>query len=221
MRISELSRRSGVAVATIKFYLREGVLTPGRATAANQAEYDEDHIRRLRLIRALISVRGLSVSTTAHIMNSLPHDEVNIHRTLGLVLGVIDPAVEQSGAATPREQREVDRLIDTLGWKLHPRSTTVDTLASTLESLNELGVEIGADTLLPYAQLMEQIAELDLDQLGDVPSALALAERAIILTILLEPVLLVLRRMAQEHRSALRNTVGGSAPERGQRSAER
>ena len=38
MRISELSRRSSVPVATIKYYLRAGLLHEGRRTAATQAQ---------------------------------------------------------------------------------------------------------------------------------------------------------------------------------------
>ena len=40
MRISELSARSGVSVATIKYYLRERVLPEGERTSATQATYD-------------------------------------------------------------------------------------------------------------------------------------------------------------------------------------
>ncbi|MFD0479411.1 MerR family transcriptional regulator [Nonomuraea thailandensis] len=58
MRISELSARSGVAIPTIKYYLREGMLHQGEQTAATRAEYDETHLRRLRLIRALLDVGG-------------------------------------------------------------------------------------------------------------------------------------------------------------------
>ena len=54
MRISELSRRSGVPVATIKYYRREGLLPEGRALNPTTVEYDEEHIQRLRLIRSLI-----------------------------------------------------------------------------------------------------------------------------------------------------------------------
>jgi DNA-binding transcriptional MerR regulator len=53
MLMAELSRSSGVPVATIKYYLREGLLPPGAATSATRAEYDEAHLRRLRLTRAL------------------------------------------------------------------------------------------------------------------------------------------------------------------------
>ena len=46
MRMSELSRLSGVSVTTIKYYLREGLLPAGRQLSATQAEYDGSHLRR-------------------------------------------------------------------------------------------------------------------------------------------------------------------------------
>lgn len=45
MRLSELSKQSGVTTATIKYYLREGLLPPGERVTATQAEYDESHLR--------------------------------------------------------------------------------------------------------------------------------------------------------------------------------
>ena len=38
----------------MKFYLREGLLPAGTATSATQATYDAGHLRRLRLVRALL-----------------------------------------------------------------------------------------------------------------------------------------------------------------------
>lgn len=213
MRMSELSRRSGVAVATIKYYLREGLLPPGRAIAATQAEYDEDHLRRLRLVRALISVRGLSVQTTAAILRSLPADGTDIHLTLGLVLGALDVSGRKDAPpAPPANLHEVDALVEALGWRIHPASSSPDTLARTLESLQQLGLDISARTLLPYGRLAEQTADIDLDQMDVADHPLELAERAILLTVLLEPALMALRRMAQEHRSALRNGAPDDHP---------
>lgn len=60
-------------------------------------------------------------------------------------------------------------------------------------------------TLLPYARLAERIAVLDLDQLDGLTDPLAAAERALLLTVLLEPALMALRRMAQENESARRH----------------
>ena len=59
MRLAELSERSGVSAAMIKYYLRQGMLAPGRKVGATTAEYDESHLRRLRLVRALIEVGRL------------------------------------------------------------------------------------------------------------------------------------------------------------------
>lgn len=52
MKVSELAAQSGVALATIKYYLREGLLMPGEPTSATGARYGEQHVRRLALIRA-------------------------------------------------------------------------------------------------------------------------------------------------------------------------
>jgi DNA-binding transcriptional MerR regulator len=71
VRISELSRRSGVPVSSIKFYLREGVLPAGTPRARNQADYGERHLERLALIRALREVAGLAFEGIARVTREL------------------------------------------------------------------------------------------------------------------------------------------------------
>ncbi|MFF4116843.1 MerR family transcriptional regulator [Streptomyces sp. NPDC001714] len=204
MRMSELSRRSGVSVTTIKYYLREGLLPTGRQTAATQAEYDEQHLRRLRLIRALTGVRGLSVSATREVLDALGEHDGDTHRLLGLALGAIRlPADTAAGAG---ETAEVDALVKELGWKVHQEAPARATLAETITSLRSLGVPLDWHTLLPYARLAERTATLDLDQLDGIDDPLEAAERALLLTVLLEPALMALRRMAQENESAHRHT---------------
>jgi DNA-binding transcriptional MerR regulator len=61
MKMAELSRVTDVPVTTLKYYLREGLLPQGRVTAVNQADYDHDHVRRVRLVRALLDLGGLGV----------------------------------------------------------------------------------------------------------------------------------------------------------------
>src|SRR4051812_12814011 len=61
MQMSELAARTGVPVATLKFYLREGLLHPGVALSQTRAAYDDAHIRRVGVIRALTETVGLSV----------------------------------------------------------------------------------------------------------------------------------------------------------------
>lgn len=52
-RMAELVRRSGVTRETIHYYLREGLLPRPEKTARNTALYNEEHVRRLSLIRSL------------------------------------------------------------------------------------------------------------------------------------------------------------------------
>ncbi|MEW2120345.1 MerR family transcriptional regulator [Streptomyces sp. NPDC005474] len=203
MRMSELSRRSGVSVTTIKYYLREGLLPAGRQLSATQAEYDESHLRALRLIRALIGVRGLSVSTTREVLGALAEESADAHRVLGLALGAIRLTGE--GEADSPEAAEVDALIGELGWNVHTSAPARSALADTLASLRGLGSPLEWRELLPYARLAEETAVLDLDQLDGIQDPLELAERALLLTVLLEPALLALRRMAQQNESARRH----------------
>ena len=45
--ILQLSVSTGISVATIKYYVRAGLLPPGEPTAPNQAQYGEGHVARL------------------------------------------------------------------------------------------------------------------------------------------------------------------------------
>jgi DNA-binding transcriptional MerR regulator len=49
----------------------EGVCSPGTTTAPNQAQYDEHHVARLRLIRALREGAGLSIATLGRVIGAM------------------------------------------------------------------------------------------------------------------------------------------------------
>ncbi|MUT93142.1 MerR family transcriptional regulator [Streptomyces sp. Z38] len=217
MRISELSRRSGVSIPTIKYYLRDGLLPAGRPTAANQAEYDEEHVRRLRLIRSLIGVRGLSVNATRDVLAAVDEQQGDVHLLLGLVLGALpversgrpprrdgDAEPDGAGATAGDMAEDVAALTAEMGWRTSPNPPAAQVVAETLETMRALGMDYDWRSLVPYAELADRAARLDLDQLRDAGDPLQQAERAVLLTVLLEPALLALRRLAQEHHSALR-----------------
>ena len=117
MRISELARQSGLPVATIKFYLREGLLPPGAPISRTQAEYDDAHLERLRLIKALRDIADLSVATVGTVLAAVDDEEVPL---LDL-LGVTQTAVAVSKVPASASQAGVElaaRLLDDLGWTL-------------------------------------------------------------------------------------------------------
>lgn len=118
MRLSELSERSGVSTATIKYYLREGLVPPGRQINATTAEYDEEHLHRLRLVRAMIQVGKLPVATVREILGHVDDDSLGRTMRLGAALWALpqvpEPDAEDEYVRAARQ--EADELLRTLGW---------------------------------------------------------------------------------------------------------
>ena len=84
MRISELSSHTEIPVATVKFYLRENLLHEGVRTAATQSQYDQSHVARLRLIRALLGPGGLSVAAAHQVIQAIEEPPESVHELLAV-----------------------------------------------------------------------------------------------------------------------------------------
>jgi DNA-binding transcriptional MerR regulator len=196
VRISELARQTGVPVATIKYYLREGLLHPGEATAATQADYDESHARRLTLIRALLQVGRLSVASIREVLGALDHSG-SMHDALGAVHGALPPHADDVEPVRARA------LAKDLGWRVHPDGPAGRQLEHALQTLDAVGYPVSDERLQVYAQAARDVAECDV---ASVPatSPEEAATTVIVGTVLYEPVLLALRRMAHEAVSAER-----------------
>lgn len=67
MRISELARKGGVGVETVRFYQRKGLLTVPRGEAPGGRHYGEDDVKRLRYIRHA-QVAGFTLAEIAELI---------------------------------------------------------------------------------------------------------------------------------------------------------
>ncbi|MGW1050308.1 MerR family transcriptional regulator [Streptomyces sp. NPDC001118] len=210
MRLAELSRRSGVSTATIKYYLREGLLPPGRQINATTAEYDEEHLRRLRLVRAMIQVGGVPVTKVREVLGHVDDDSLPRTIRLGAALWALPqvPEPDEDDEYVQAAHQEVDALLDRLGWKNAKRLTTISpayrSLVVAVAAFRRIGYDFGAELLAPYAELMFRTAVLDLDNMETYPSQAERIEFAILGAILNEPVLQALHRLAQEEETARR-----------------
>jgi DNA-binding transcriptional MerR regulator len=111
MRISDLSSQTGVPVATIKFYLRASLLPEGVRTSATQAQYDESHVARLRLIRALLGPGGLSVAAAHRVIQAIEEPPPSVHELLGVAASAVArPVVVTDG------QPRVEELMQRCAW---------------------------------------------------------------------------------------------------------
>ena len=115
MLVSELADRADVPLATVKYYLREGLLPAGETTGPRRAEYDETHVRRLRVLRLLREVGGVPVTSLRQVIDALEDEELPVHEVMTLVADVIsdDPELGQQDPAALEVVDEVlaaDRL---------------------------------------------------------------------------------------------------------------
>jgi DNA-binding transcriptional MerR regulator len=209
MRIAELSRRTGIPVPTIKYYLREGLLRRGERTGPNQAEYDEGHERRLRLARALVDVGGLSIAATKELLAHVdtPGPDVNqlLGRTMSSVLAPrtqVDPDELRDARAT------VDELVARRGWLVDHDYPARDNLAEVIAVLRRFGGDRMLAHVDRYADAAELIASADLDTVEGLPGVDAILEAAVLGTILGDRLIALLRRLAQASESTRRYGAG-------------
>ncbi|WP_214106335.1 MerR family transcriptional regulator [Acrocarpospora catenulata] len=205
MRISQLSAESGVPIPTIKYYLREGILPPGEQTSATRAEYGQAHLRRLRLIRALLEVGRLSVAAIGKILEAVDDESLSMHAMLGTAHYALSPAVEphEDSPAWTEAYELVNQLIDEFGWEITPDAPAREELAHTLLTLRQLGAEPTLADLVPYAtaaQTLVQTHEIHKIPL-DAPRESAV-EALVIGTVMYGRVLDAIRLLAEESVSA-------------------
>ncbi|WP_051696639.1 MerR family transcriptional regulator [Streptomyces sp. NRRL S-244] len=210
MKISELSRRTGVPVASIKYFRRQGLLPAGRATAATLAEYGEEHAQRLRLIKALTTLGGLSIAATREVLGAVDQAHSS-EGALGAVSYALPVPMATQSAAGPEEEAgaeaeagaaagaEVAELLTALDWRAPDTSPHVQGLTSALKELRRLDARYAPGELAAYARLAESVAHLDLERAAGTEDPVALAERAVIVFAICAPVFELLRRLAQEN----------------------
>jgi DNA-binding transcriptional MerR regulator len=204
MRMAELSDRSGVPVATIKFYLREGLLPPGERTSPNQARYADEHVRRLRLVRALLDVGGLTVAGVREVLEAVDDDR-EMYQVLGCAQRNLELRGRQvDGPARERAARLAAEVAARRGWPMHDGDPVVRSFVDTLATLDSLGRPELAAQLDHYAELADRTAALDLAGLDGLTERETVVEAAVVGTVLGDTLLAAMRRLAQHHASAQR-----------------
>ncbi|MEV5739414.1 MerR family transcriptional regulator [Microbispora rosea] len=223
MRIAELSRRTGVPIPTIKYYMREGLVPQGERTGPNQARYGEEHVRRLRLARALVEVGGLPVASAREALALIFSSGISEFDVLGKAQYALTPPRERAGDdagddAGDEAAAQVDELIARRGWQVKPGNPARRTLADALATLRRLGEDDYLDLLETYAETAEHLADMEVRAISRRGDLHAMAEAIVIWTTLGDPVLASLRRLAQEAQAT--RLLGGTAGKTAEEAAE-
>lgn len=201
MRIGELSERSGVAIPTIKYYVREGLVPTGLRTKANQVQYGEAHLRRLRLVRALLEVGELSVATARVVIAVLDDPDESALTGMGKAAYALAggfPAPTPAAADGTTGATRVDELLDRHGWTVGPNNPARAQLASAVAAAEALGLGDALDLLDRYAEAAHSVAEADVELVLSPETMDEATERMLVWTVVGDRALSALRRLAQE-----------------------
>ncbi|GLY00474.1 MULTISPECIES: MerR family transcriptional regulator [Actinoplanes] len=199
MRISDLSRRSGVPVATIKFYLREHLLPPGERTGHNQAVYGDAHLHRLQLIRVFTTIGQLDLTSVRRLLATVEDDRLPLTGIYDILNQVLAPAAEPVAGESPalaEALADVDRLVRAEGWQVRPDAATRAHLATVLSAMRRLAGDWTPDSLDEYVKAADRLVRREVDELPPDPSDRA---AAVAHSLLLGEAYAAIRRLAQEH----------------------
>jgi DNA-binding transcriptional MerR regulator len=211
MRLAELCVQTGVAPATVKYYLREGLLPAGDLVSATRAEYGPAHVERLRLIRALVEGADVSIDGVRRIVEAIDHPPASQHDFLGVAQEAINGTpVAVAVAPSTRE------AVEALGWvDCEPAMLF---LQSAMDTAARAGYPVTGERLAAYGRAMEEVARSDLDALMEDPAAQTpggALRHVAVGTVVTDGVLVALRRMAQEQESNRRFGPAAAADHHG------
>ena len=206
--ISALSRRSGVPVATIKYYIREGLIRSDQEGPG--AEGAQTVVDQIQLIRGLVHVVGLSIRQVRQIL-ALVRDPSLSPAALMTGATVTLPLAGPRGTADADDAASANarETLAAVGFDDPPDAPYAAQLLAAIALADECGIGMDTELLAAYAGAARACAAADFAHLPlDSPSRQTQA--AVLGTVIYEPVLLGLRRLA--HRE-LAGRLPSSSPQ--------
>jgi DNA-binding transcriptional MerR regulator len=110
MKISELAAAAGVPVATVRHYLREGLLPEPEKTSRNMAYYPPELVERIQLIKQLQEERFMPLKVIRELLDSGDGDPERLRALIELEDRILERAL--AGERKRVSAREVLRRYD-------------------------------------------------------------------------------------------------------------
>jgi len=187
-----------VPLSAVKYYQREGLLPEGIRSAPNQVEYGEQHVKRVRLIRALLEAGGLSIAATRDVIRALNTEGAPLAETFSVASYAMNtPRIAESVPSADARER-VMRLAHAEGWAFTDDNPGIDSAARAIDGLNAIDFDAPDEYLLAYAKAAAVAAAADVRALTALSDPDQIAELMVVGTVLGDPLFAGLRRIAQE-----------------------
>jgi DNA-binding transcriptional MerR regulator len=207
MLVSELAERADVPLATVKYYLREGLLPAGETTGPRRAEYGDAHLRRLRVLRLLREVGAVPVTSLRQVAEALDDESLAVHDVMTLVADVITAG--PTLATDPDSVAVVDDVLAAIGWD-GVRSESMDRLrlAALVSLLNGPGpLAASVEVLTFYAALADQLARAEVAMIDHETPREELLEQLVTGSVVYGQVFALLRQLGHEHHHQVRTSA--------------
>ena len=207
LALGELANRAGVPVATVKYYLREGLLPEGVKRSATRADYGAQHLERLRLLRLLREVGDVPVDRLRALVSALESRDGETFDVLGAGTAALVGALPEAGPHSVRAGKLARELVGRGGWRGCPEGTAEQLgLRAVLEQVltwEEVGLPVRADDLTPYVEAADAIARHDIASLRDAEPQDLLVQ-VVVGQVVYGELLAALRRVAEAHHAVRR-----------------
>jgi hypothetical protein len=150
----------------------------------------------------LIDVAGLPLAAVRRILEVVDDESVPLHQALGTAQWLLSPAVAQQPST--ESSARVTALLSRHGWELALDSPHRAVLAAALDRLDGLAFPAPDALLDQYAEALSHFAPKEVEPITSQPHRATAIEHLVVGTLLYEPLLATMRRMAHESESAHR-----------------
>ncbi|GAA3651361.1 MerR family transcriptional regulator [Streptomyces chitinivorans] len=196
MQLSDLSRRTGVPVRTLRLYARVNLLPEADV-------YDMSHVRRVVLVRVLLDVGGLRHSEIHDILRRVDSSPGSLHDLLGAVQYALPARGSECRDREWEQARErAGALAERRGWRVGPDNPAWLTLVQALVACEWLGQRDLLEMIDTYAEALERVAEAEVRLIRARPDPESAAASMVSTTVLGDVMLSALRRLMHEHFSS-------------------
>ncbi|HEY6799595.1 MAG TPA: MerR family transcriptional regulator [Agromyces sp.] len=198
MRISEVCRLTGVTTTTMKYYLREGLVHPGERVGPNQTAYDDSHVQRVRLVRALIETGGLSIAAAKQVISTLDTEDASLAYTFEATQHALCGDGASGESARPAARDRIAELAAAHDWTTTAENPGFDLAGQALDAFSAIGFTPSDEFLDAYAAAAATIAKADFAALATRTRPELIAELMVVGTVVGDALVAGLRRLAHQ-----------------------
>ncbi|MEO7147017.1 MAG: MerR family transcriptional regulator, partial [Terrimesophilobacter sp.] len=170
----------------------------GNRVGSNQTEYSESHVRRVRLVRALIETGGLSIAASRNVLIVM---DANLESP-AYFLEAAQHALDGGSARNqqPGSENSRQRIIALFGpgAKISLDNPGIESAARALDGFLTIGFEPSTEFLEAYLTAASSIAHVDLESLMTQRTPESIAELMVVGTVMGDVLAAGLRRLAHE-----------------------